>query len=129
MGSTSFQTRKKLQKLFTNKLTSCNLKILFTSPAKIKSLLNFKDKLPKILLSGPVYKYKKGGCGTSYHGKTKRYFNIRICKSFGISHLVGKKVKIENNNLTVVQEHLLCCSELWCRVEKRCRVETPSDTY
>ena len=55
-GSTSLQTRKKLEKLFTNKLTSCNLKILFTSPTEIKSLLNFKDKLPKMLLSGPVYK-------------------------------------------------------------------------
>ena len=32
LGSTSFQIRKKLQKLFCDKETSCNLKIVFTSP-------------------------------------------------------------------------------------------------
>ena len=32
LGTTSFQIQKKLQKLFSDKLTSCNLKIVFTSP-------------------------------------------------------------------------------------------------
>ena len=52
LGNTSFQTRKKLQKLFSDKLTSCNLKIVFTSPVRVKSFFTFKDKLPKMLLSG-----------------------------------------------------------------------------
>ena len=30
LGSTSFQIRNKLRKLFSDKLTSCNLKIIFT---------------------------------------------------------------------------------------------------
>ena len=51
LGITSFQIRKKSQKLFTDKLTSCHLKIFF-----------------------------------------------------------GKKVKIDNNKLTAIQEHLLCCN-------------------
>ena len=37
LGSTSFQIRKKLQKLFSDKLTSCNLKIVFTSPIRVKA--------------------------------------------------------------------------------------------
>ena len=37
LGSTSFQTRKKRQKLFSSKLTSCNLKIVFTSEPKVFS--------------------------------------------------------------------------------------------
>ena len=49
LGSTSFQIRKKLQKLFSDKLTTCNLKIVF-----LKSFFNFKDKLAKMLLSGFV---------------------------------------------------------------------------
>ena len=61
LGSTSFQIRKKLQKLFSDKLTSCNLKIVFTSPVRVKSIFNFKDKLRKMLLSGLVYRYKCGG--------------------------------------------------------------------
>ena len=48
LGSISFQIRKKLQKLFGDKLTSCNLKIVFTSPVTVKSFFTFKDTLPKI---------------------------------------------------------------------------------
>ena len=51
LGRTSFQNRKKLQKLFIDNLTSCDLKISFTSPVRVKSFFTFKDKLPKTLLS------------------------------------------------------------------------------
>ena len=70
-GSTSFQIRKELQKLFNDKLVSCNLKIVFTSPVRVKSFFTFKDKLPKMLLSGLVYKYRCGECNTAYYGKTQ----------------------------------------------------------
>ena len=110
LGSTSFQIRKKLQKLFSDKLTSCNLKIVFTSPVRVKSFFTFKDKLPKMLLSGLVYQYKCGGYNATYYGKTKRHFKVRICEHLNISHLTGKKVKIDNNKLTAIQEHLLHCN-------------------
>ena len=110
LGSTSFQIRKKLQKLFSDKLTSCNLKIVFTSPVRVKSFFTFKDKLPKMFLSGVVYQFKCGGCNATYYGKTKRHFKVRICKHLGISHLADKKVKTGNNKLTAIQEHLLCCN-------------------
>ena len=51
LESTSFQIRKKLKKLFSDKSTSCHLKIVFTSPARVKSFFTFKGKLPKMLLS------------------------------------------------------------------------------
>ena len=92
LGSTSFQIRKKLQKLFSDKLTSCNLKIVFTSPVRVKSFFTFKDKSPKMLLSGLVCKYKCGGCNATCYGKTKRHFKVRICEHLGISHLTDKKV-------------------------------------
>ena len=50
IGSTSFQIWKNLQKLLSVKLTSCNLKIVFTPPVRVKSFFTFKDKLPKMLL-------------------------------------------------------------------------------
>ena len=50
IGSTSFQIWKNVQKLLSDKLTFCNLKIVFTSPIRVKSLFTFKDKLPKMLL-------------------------------------------------------------------------------
>ena len=110
LGSTSFQIRKKLKKLFSDKLTSWNLKIVFTSPVRVKSFFTFKDKLPKMLVSGLVYRYKCGGCNAIYYGKMKRHFKLRICEQLGISHLTGKKVKIDNNKLTMIQERLLCCN-------------------
>ena len=57
-----------------------------------------------MLLSGLVYQYEHSGCNATYHGKTKRHFNIQICKHLGISHLTGKSVKINNNKLTAIQE-------------------------
>ena len=79
----------KIQKLFTKKIISCNLKIIFLSAIAVKGFYTFKEKLPKMLHSGPIYKYK---CG--YYGKTKSHFKVWICEHFGISHLSGKKVKI-----------------------------------
>ena len=37
LRSTSFQIRKKLQKLFNDKLTSCNLKIVLSHPLELKA--------------------------------------------------------------------------------------------
>ena len=91
-------------------MTTCSLKIVFISPIRAKSFSTFKDKLPKILLSGLVYKYKCGGCSATYYGKTKHHFKVRICEHLGISHLTGEKVKIDNNKLRAIQEHLFCCS-------------------
>ena len=41
--------------------------------------------------------------------KDQTPFKVRICEHLGISHLTERKVKIDNNKLTAIQEHLLCC--------------------
>ena len=76
------------------------------SPVRVKSFFTFKNMLPKMLLSGLIYKYKCGGCNATYYGKIKR----QNCEHLGISHLTGKKVKTGNNKLTTIQEYLLCCN-------------------
>ena len=43
LGSTSFRIRKNLQNLFSDKLTSYNLKIVVTSPVRVKTFFTFKD--------------------------------------------------------------------------------------
>ena len=110
LESTSFQVRKKLQTLFSDKLTPCNLKIVFTSPVRAKIFFTFMDKLPKMLLSELVYQYRCGGCNATYYGKTKQHRKVRICKHLGISHLIEKKVKTDNNELMAIQEQLCCCN-------------------
>ena len=52
------------------------------SPITVKSVFTFKDKLPKMLLSGLVYKCKFGGCNATYYGKTKHHFKVWICEHF-----------------------------------------------
>ena len=102
--STSFQIRKKLQELFGDKLMS--LRIVFTSPVRVKSFFTFKDKLPKMFLSGPLYKYKCGGCNATCRETSKCHFKVRISEHLSISHRIGKKVKIENSRLTTIQKYL-----------------------
>ena len=62
LGRNSFWNRKKPKKIVRSKLTSCNLKIIFTSPVRVKRFFTVKDKLPKMFLSQLVYKYKCGDC-------------------------------------------------------------------
>ena len=63
-----------------------------------------------MLLSGHVYQYKCGGCNATCYGKTKRHFKLRICEHLGISQLTDEMVKIDNNKLTTIQEHVFCCN-------------------
>ena len=81
-----------------------------TSLVRDKSFFIFKDKLHKILLSALAYQYKCGGCNATFYGKTKHHFEVRICEHLGISPLTGKRVKIDKNKLTAIQECLLCCN-------------------
>ena len=76
LESILFQIRKKLQKLFTDKLLSSDLKIVVTSSVRVKSFFTLKDKLSKMLFLGLVYKYKCGGCNAMYYGKTKHHFKL-----------------------------------------------------
>ena len=46
------------------------------SPVRFKSFFTFKDKLPKMLVSGLVYRNKCDSCNATYYGKTKRHFKV-----------------------------------------------------
>ena len=83
-----FNLERNFQKLFTNKSTSFNSKFVLKTPAIVKSFFTFKDKFPKMLLSGLV---KCGGCNITNYDKKKRYFKVRICEHLGISYLTEKK--------------------------------------
>ena len=54
----------------------------------------FKDKLPKMLLSGFVYRYTFGSYNATYYGSTLHHFKFKICEHLGIS--LGKKLKIDS---------------------------------
>ena len=55
LRSTSFQIWKKLLKLFGDKLTSCNLKIIFSSPSRINYLrCYFQDLFTSVCVVAPM---------------------------------------------------------------------------
>ena len=85
--------------LFKNRFyVNCLSQKLFRVKSKITHDVTFRTCL------------RVGGCNATYYGKTKRCFKVRIGDHLGISHLTEKKVKIDNNKLTAIQEHLLCCN-------------------
>ena len=66
-----------------------------------------KDKFLLFFRSDIVYKFKCGGCNATYYGRTKRYFNVRICEHLGVSALTGKRVKGDNDS-AIKGHHLFC---------------------
>ena len=76
------------------------------SSIKVKNFFTFYDKLPNMLLSVFSCKYWCVGCNVTFYAKSKCHFEIGICEHLGISP--EKKEKIDNNELTAIQEQLSC---------------------
>ena len=78
LGPLSLQTRTKLRKSLKGILNCCKLQIVFKSQNKLAKAFRFKDRIPKELTSGVVYKFSCGFCSESYYGECVRHFNVRI---------------------------------------------------
>ena len=78
LGPLSLQTRTKLRKPLKGILNCCKLQIVFKSQNKLAKAFRFKDRIPKELTSGVVYKFQCGLCNESYYGECVRHFNVRI---------------------------------------------------
>ena len=91
LGPLSLQTRTKLRKPLKGILNCCKLQIVFKSQNKLAKTFRFKDRIPKELTSGVVYKFQCGLCNESYYGECVRHLNVRIGEHIGISRLTKKK--------------------------------------
>ena len=107
LGSISVQTRNKLMKSLKNILNCCKLQIVFKNKTRLGNNFHFKDRIPKDLTSGDVYKFQCGLCNESYYGECVRHLNMRIGEHIGISPLTKKQVKTKNSS---VADHLLFCN-------------------
>ena len=105
--SISLQTRTQLKKSLENVLNCCKLQIVFTNNTRLGNNFHFKDRIPKDLTSGVVYKFQCGLCNESYYGECMRHLNVRIGEHIGISPLTRKQVKPKNSS---VADHLLLCN-------------------
>ena len=87
LGPLSLQTRTKLRKSLKGILNCCKLQIVFKSQNKLAKAFRFKDRIPKELTSGVVYKFQCGLCNESYYGECIRHLNVRIGEHIRISPL------------------------------------------
>ena len=109
LGVIIFETRTKLQQVIKGVLNCCKLEIAFKCQTKLSSSFQFKDPIPKDLISGVVYKFRYGHCNESYYGESIRHIDIRSGEHLGVSPFTGKKVKPIKNS-AVVCDHLLHCN-------------------
>ena len=93
LGSVSSKTERLISKAFRQYLPDCRVKLISSASVRLNSLFNFKDRIPKYLSSGVVYKFTCSRCNSTYIGKTKRHMRTRHCEHLGISPLTGKKLK------------------------------------
>ena len=107
LGPLSLQTRTKLRKSLKDILNCCKVQIVFKSQNKSAKAFRFKDRIPKELTSGVVYKSQCGLCNESYYGECVRHLNVRIGEHIGISPLTRKKVKPKGS---AASNHLLLCN-------------------
>ena len=107
MDLLSLQTRAKSSKSLKGILHCCKLQIVFKSQNKSAKAFRFKDRIPKELTSGDVYKFQYGLCNESYYDECVRHLNVRIGEHIGIPPLTRKKVKRKGS---AVSNHLLLCN-------------------
>ena len=108
LGKLSLQIYTRINRIKKNKLPYCNVQFVFQAACKISNFFTFKDKIPSVLLSRFVYKFQCGSCNATYYGKTKHHFKVRMCEHLGISALIWKRVKGDDNS--AIKEHLLFCN-------------------
>ena len=90
LGTTSFKIKNELIRTIKKNVPSCTLKIVHKTSRRISSCFMFKDKFPKSLMSGVIYKYQCATCNRSYIGCTKRFWEKRLEEHLHVSGLTGK---------------------------------------
>ena len=101
------QPRTKFRKSRKGILNCFKLQIVFKSQNKLAKAFRFKNRIPKQLTSGVIYKFHCGLYNESYYGECVRHLNARIGEHIGISPLTRKKVKPQGS---AVSDHLLLCN-------------------
>lgn len=90
LGTISWKTKNELIRSFRKIVPFCNLKIVYKTTRRLSSCFPFKDKFPKSLMSGVIYRYTCAECNLSYVGRTKRFWEKRLEEHLHVSGLTGK---------------------------------------
>ena len=107
LGAKSLSLRTNLVRLISKSFPYCKLTVIFKSSNRLGNYFKFKDRIPKSLLSGVIYRYLCDRCNSVYIGKTKRYYEKRLEEHLSISALTGKPMK--TFQIWPPMEHSKCC--------------------
>ena len=105
LGKISIQIKKKLQAIFRDCGRGLKLKIVFSSPNRLRSGFVFKDRLSREMDSMLLYKYTCGTCNCTYIGETKRHFIVRSYEHMGTSLLTNEPYTYNAKTATAVNKH------------------------
>ena len=84
-GAKSINLKKDVVDLLAKYYPYLNLKVVLRNRFTISSLFHFKDRIPKCLRSGIVYKFSCSSCEESYIGSTYVRLYSRVCEHKGVS--------------------------------------------
>ena len=110
LGTTSWKTKNDLIRTFRKFLPICKLKIVYKTTRRLSSCFTFKDKFPKSLMSGVIYRYTCAECNLSYVGCTKRFWEKRLEEHTFVSALTGKPLKPQQILTPIQHVRSNCCS-------------------
>ena len=104
-GYISEKIKAEIAHLNLKRFPHLNIKIAFTNNFSIGSLFKHKERIPKPLCSGIIYKYECLICKDQYIGSTIRQFQCRISEHLGISPRTNKPVSTPSFS-SVRQHHM-----------------------
>ena len=107
-GHKSVLLIKELTNLITEYFPHIEPKLILTNQHKIGSYLSYKDKIPKILQSGIVYKFScPQNCGSAYIGSSIRTLQTRVMEHAGLS--VRTQRPLTSPLQSAVRSHCVGC--------------------
>ena len=116
LGNHTKRMEKKIKKILNETIPSLNVRFVYRTSTRLSALFRFKDRIPKYLSAGVVYKFTCGGCNSSYIGETIRHSKRRLSEHLGRSALTGKA--LSSPPVTAISQHV-----------KTCRTEPKEDDF
>lgn len=101
LGSISLETSTKLNKQLKKIPRCCKMQIVFKNKTTLGNNVHFKDRIPKNLTFGVVYKFQCENSSESPNGEWVRKLNVRTGEHIGTTYfgepLIKKQVTPKNS--------------------------------
>ena len=107
LGQHTNHLEKKLKNVFRKAVPDLQVRFVFRAATRLSNIFRFKDKIPKYLSSGVIYKYTCRGCNSTYIGETIRHAKRRYEEHMGRSALTGKS--LGKPPQTAISDHARTC--------------------